>query len=214
MHGATRARAQLYNRQRAALAEAVARIVRPPPTSPDDDKLVLTVVLFGDGSFSTTYSGSAPSPYRRLLRLLQLAPTAAVLLVSERGSSKVRVPMRSFARGPDPGSGLTGLLPVPRVRSSCWLCWPCVGARPPCLPSSSFVPLAHLTATASSRCGLRTALPGYGACAAAPSAAFGLIATTVAVRRSTRPGARPCHSVSRAPLRPPPTADLLHLCVN
>ena len=91
-----RARAtQLKFRVRAALAECVRRIVRPPRGS-TDHRSCLTLVLWGNGNFGTNYRGSAPSHHRQLLLALYECPEAWVLRVAEQGTSKVRAPLCLF----------------------------------------------------------------------------------------------------------------------
>jgi len=80
---------QIYNRKKAAVAEAVRRLTAPPPGD-TDPRLLLTVVLFGDGNFSATYKGSVSSHYRQVREALRGCPTAAVINIHEAGTSKAR----------------------------------------------------------------------------------------------------------------------------
>lgn len=99
VHGDPRllhARLSTFNGRRAALQEAANRLVNPVPGDVDD-KLLVTVVLFGDGNFSPNARGHAPSPYRVLRAVLERVPNAVVLLTPEGNTTKVRVRMGMFA---------------------------------------------------------------------------------------------------------------------
>ena len=79
---------QLFNRRKAALDKAVRRIVDPVPGD-RDPRLLLTVVLFGDGDFSPTAGGNRPSPYRQVRQALGEVATATVIMTDERYSTMV-----------------------------------------------------------------------------------------------------------------------------
>ena len=73
---------QSYFRTKAALAEAVRRITGPV-RGDTDPRPVVTVVLFGDGSFGTNYRGSVPSHYCQLREALHDAPNVIVVNIGE-----------------------------------------------------------------------------------------------------------------------------------
>jgi len=80
---------QLYNARKAALSAAVQRLIDPRPGD-RDPRLLLTVVLFGDGNFSPTAGGNRASPYRLVRQALGAVATATVISTDERLTSKVR----------------------------------------------------------------------------------------------------------------------------
>ena len=79
---------QLYFRRRAALTAAARRLVDPVPGD-RDPRLLLTVVLFGDGNFSPTAGGNRASPYRQVRQALGAIATATVIMTDERYTTKV-----------------------------------------------------------------------------------------------------------------------------
>ena len=71
------------------MSAAVRRLVDPAPGD-RDPRLLLTVVLFGDGNFSPTAGGNRASPYRQVRQALGAVATATVIMTDERLTSKVR----------------------------------------------------------------------------------------------------------------------------
>ena len=88
--------AQLYFRRQSAIQRGVKRLTEDADASSD---VLLTVVLYGDGSFSSNVRGSAPGSHTAIKRALAACATAAVLDTDERFSSKVGDGARQGRRG-------------------------------------------------------------------------------------------------------------------
>ena len=88
--------AQLYFRRQSAIQRGVKRLTEDADASSD---VLLTVVLYGDGSFSSSMRGSAPGSHTAIKRALAACATAAVLDTDERFSSKVGDGARQGRRG-------------------------------------------------------------------------------------------------------------------
>ena len=65
------------------------RLVDPVPGDVDD-RLILTVILFGDGHFSPSMPGNATSPYQPIRELARNLPTATLFMTDERLTTRVR----------------------------------------------------------------------------------------------------------------------------
>ena len=80
---------QIHFRKRAAVVRGAKRLTDPLPGDVDG-RLLLTVVLYGDGNFNTSMRGNPPSSHLCIRKELEQMPCVKVLDADERYSSTVR----------------------------------------------------------------------------------------------------------------------------
>ena len=81
--------AQLHFRKRAAVVRGAKRLTDPLPGDVDG-RLILTVVLYGDGKFGSCMRGNPPSSHNAIKEELEGMYNVKVLMTDESNSTKVR----------------------------------------------------------------------------------------------------------------------------